>query len=72
MPVEGFRAVFVSEDPAWLCGFECDDPKDGKRGKLIYSKPKSLNDVPAEVFDRLKGIKFKQSDLSIRRHMVYL
>ena len=71
-PVEGFQAVFVSEEPAWLCGFECSDPKDDKPGRQMYSKPKLLKEVPAEVFDRLKGVKFKQSDLSIRRHMVYL
>jgi hypothetical protein len=71
-PVEGFQAVFVSEEPAWLCGFECGDPENGKTERQMYSKPKSLKDVPAEVFDQLKGVKFKQSDLSIRRHMVYL
>ena len=35
-PVEGFRAVFVSEEPAWLCGFEVGDPEDGKPARLIY------------------------------------
>jgi hypothetical protein len=71
-PVEGFRAVFVSKEPAWLCGFECSDPEGGKPVRLIFSKPESLKEVPAEVFDRLKGIEFEKSDLSIRRHMVYL
>jgi hypothetical protein len=71
-PVEGFQAVFVSEEPAWLCGFECGDPENGKSERQMYSKPKSLKEIPAKVFDRLKGITFKQSDLSIRRHMVYL
>jgi hypothetical protein len=71
-PVEGFRAVFVSEQPAWLCGFEVDDRADGKPVRIIVSKPESLKEVPAEVFERLKGVKFKKSDLSIRRHMVYL
>ena len=71
-PVEGFRAVFVSEQPAWLCGFECGDPEGGKPVRMIVSKPESLKEVPAEVFERLKGVKFKKSDLSIRRHMVYL
>jgi hypothetical protein len=71
-PVEGFRAVFVSEDPAWLCGFESDGPEDGKPVRMIVSKPESLKEVPAGVFERLKGVEFKKSDLSIRRHMVYL
>jgi hypothetical protein len=71
-PVEGFRAVFVSEQPAWLCGFECGDPEGGKSVRMIVSKPESIKEVPAEVFERLKGVKFKKSDLSIRRHMVYL
>ena len=71
-PVEGFRAVFVSEDPAWLCGFESDGPEGGRPVRMIVSKPESLKEVPAEVFERLKGIEFKKSDLSIRRHMVFL
>ena len=72
-PVEGFRAVFVSEEPAWLCGFEFDgDRQGGKPVRMIVSKPESLKEVPAGVFERLKGIEFKKSDLSIRRHMVYL
>jgi hypothetical protein len=70
-PVEGFRAVFVSEKPAWLCGFE-SAPEGGKPVRMIVSKPESLKELPAEVFERLKGIEFKKSDLSIRRHMVYL
>jgi hypothetical protein len=71
-PVEGFRAVFVSVEPAWLSGFESDGPEGGKPVRMIVSKPKSLKEVPAKVLERLKGIEFKKSDLSIRRHMVYL
>ena len=71
-PVQGFRAVFVSEEPARLCGFECDGPEGGKPVRITVSKPESLKEVPAEVFERLKGIEFKKSDLSIRRHIVYL
>lgn len=71
-PVSGFRAVFVSEEPAWLYGFEADNPETGKTGRILFSKPESLKEVPARVFDRLKGIVFKKSNESIRRHMVYL
>jgi hypothetical protein len=71
-PVEGFQAVFISEAPAWLCGVECGNPENGKTERQIYSKPTALKEVPAEVFHRLKGIKFKHSDLSVRRHIVYL
>lgn len=72
-PVEGFRAVFVSEKPAWFCGFECDaDRQGGKPVRMMFSKPESLKEVPAGVFERLKGVVFKKSDLSIRRHMVFL
>ncbi len=71
-PVEGFRAVFVSDEPAWLCGFEVGDPKGGMPASLIYSKPESLNEVPASVLDRIKGVEFRKSELSVRRHMVYL
>jgi hypothetical protein len=71
-PVEGFRAVFVSEEPAWLCGFECDAAGGDKPVRMIVSKPDSLKEVPSGVFERLKGVEFKKSDLSIRRHMVYL
>ncbi len=71
-PVEGFRAVFVSEVPAWLCGFESDGPEGGRSVRMIVSKPESLKEVRAGVFERLKGVEFKKSDLSIRRHMVFL
>lgn len=71
-PVEGFRAVFIAEEPLWFCGFEVGDPNGDKSSRVFYSKPESLKDVPAEVFQRLKGIDFKKSDLSIRRHMVFL
>jgi hypothetical protein len=71
-PVEGFRAVIVSEEPVWLCGFEHDGPECGKPVRIIFSKPESLEEVPAGVFERLKGVEFKKSDRSIRRHMDYL
>jgi hypothetical protein len=72
-PVEGFRAVFVSEEPAWLCGFEADGNRQGgKPVRMIVSKPETLKEVPAWVFERLKRVAFTKSDLSIRRHMVYL
>ena len=38
-PVEGFQAVFVSEEPAWLCGFECGDPEIVKTERQMYSSP---------------------------------
>ena len=47
-------------------------PGGGKPVRMIVSKPESLKEVPAGVFERLKGVEFKKSDLSIRRHMVYL
>jgi hypothetical protein len=71
-PIEGFRAVFVADEPFWFCGFEVGDPKGDKSSRVFYSKPESLKDVPAEVLHRLKGIEFKKSNLSIRRHMVFL
>jgi hypothetical protein len=40
--------------------------------RIIVSKSESLTEVPAKVFDRLKGVEFQKSDLSIRRHMVFL
>jgi hypothetical protein len=71
-PIEGFQAVLVSQEPAWLCGFEYRNPATGQVSRLIYTKPKSLNQLPPEVLDRMTGITFEKSDLSIRRHMVYL
>lgn len=71
-PVSAFRTVFVSKDPAWLCGFEWTDREGGKPVRFIVSKPESLEEVPAAVFERLKGVEFKKSDMSIRRHMVFL
>jgi hypothetical protein len=67
----GFRAVFVSDEPAWLSGLEFGDPEGGKPVRVIYSKPESIKEVPARVFEQLKGVKFKKSDRSIRRHMEY-
>ncbi len=72
-PVNGFRAVFISEEPAWLSGVESDGGgRGGKPVRMIVTKPESLKEVPAGVFERLKGVEFKKSDLSIRRHMVFL
>lgn len=64
----------INHDKGWNLvtkGKEAFEWETGEKEGLI-TKPKSLKEVPTEVFDRLKGVKFKHSDLSIRRHMVYL
>lgn len=70
-PVEGFNALLVVEKPFWFCGFEVG-MGDGKLASFIYSQPRSISEVPKAVLQRLNGIKFRKSDWSIRRHMVYL
>jgi hypothetical protein len=70
--LEGFQSVLVSQEPAWLCGFETRNPVTGETNRVTFTKPESLKQLPAELLDRMKGIKFEKSDLSIRRHMIYL
>ena len=70
--VSPFNAIFVVKKPFWFCGFQMSDPGNGRSAARFFSQPKSIKEAPQGVFTRLNGIQFRRSELSIRRHMVYL
>lgn len=69
-PQHGITALFVGQDPVWIYGIELIN--DGATVDMTFDLPHSVDAIPAELFDRLKGIQFEESTLSLRRHMTYL
>lgn len=69
-PYHGIEALFVRKDPFWLHGIEIKNANLSVR--LTFELPHSVDSIPAKVFDRLKNIKFDQSNLTLHRHMRYL
>jgi hypothetical protein len=70
-PLYGFEAVFFSEKPFWLHGMRVKKP-DGKAAELSISKPRKVDVVPEEILQRFKAVKFEDSDLSLKRHLIFL
>jgi hypothetical protein len=69
-PQHGIAALFVDQDSVWIRGIEFVD--GDKISGLTFDRPRSVDEIPADLFDRLKGIEFKESTISLRRHMTYL
>ena len=72
-PSSGFLAIIVDEDPLWFRGFEAGSRVIGKPSTIIrFSKPMPIDGVPEEVLKRTEGIKFIESEETLRRHMIFL
>jgi hypothetical protein len=69
-PLYGFEAVYFSEKPFWLHGMRW--AKNGKTAELSISKPRKVNVVPEDILQRFKAVKFEDSDLSLKRHLIFL
>jgi hypothetical protein len=69
-PEHGIKAVFIEQDSAWLRGMEFVN--DDTTSRVTFAPPRSVSEIPADLYDRLKGIQFKESTISLRRHMTYL
>ena len=67
-PVEGFESVTLTEHPIWFRGLSVKDPS----GVLRFSSPEIIPSIPDFLLDQLKGIRFEDSNLSLRRHLNYL
>jgi len=68
----GLRAIHVDQKRFWYGAFEFENGETGEVMKIIYTKPKAIDRIPDEVYERLKGIHFRESKNSLRRHMQYL
>ena len=69
---EFFRAIHVDEKHFWYGAIEYEDEDSGERAKIIYSNPKAIDQIPDEVLDRVKRIKFRKSTNSLSRRRTYL
>ncbi len=69
-PQDGFEAVYVTEKPLWYHGFRVKRP-DGVSVEVINSDPEAIKDIPAVVKARMKGVKFEDSPLTLRRHLQF-
>ncbi len=71
-PLYGFEAVFVSERPLWFHGFRVAYPQSNITSSMYVSKPIEYKAIPEELVKAMTKIKFTDSELTLRRHMVYL
>ena len=65
-PVEGFEAVYVSQNPLWFHGFRAQG------SEARFSKPETRNEIPKEIRARRLKIDFRDSDETLQRHMIFL
>jgi hypothetical protein len=68
----GFEAIYVSQKPLWFYGLRFKNPKTGRAGEMTISEPKEINELPDELTQQLKGVKFEDSILTLQRHMTFL
>ena len=69
-PIYGFEAVYVSGDPLWFLGFRV--VHDGKTQEFLVSEPILMQKIPESIRKRRSEIRFKESDKTLERHMVFL
>lgn len=71
-PKEGFEAIYVSENPLWFYGMRFKNPETKRTAEITVSEPKEMQELPEELAQQLKGVKFEDSDLTLKRHMTFL
>jgi hypothetical protein len=70
-PMHGFTEIQVDLKHVWYGEFEFIG-KAGVPTRWIFSKPKAIEKVPVEVFDRMKKIRFWKGTKKLSRHRTYL
>lgn len=71
-PLYGFEAIYVNEEPLWFHGFRVTNPQSKNTSSVFYDKPSEYKKIPGELMEAMKNIEFTDSELTLRRHMVYL
>jgi hypothetical protein len=71
-PIEGFESLSITERPFCFRGFSFTNPVSQTSGAFVISAPEIVHEVPAAVIERMKSIRFKTSEKSLKRHMTYL
>jgi hypothetical protein len=69
---DGFEAIYVSEKPLWFHGMCFQNPKTKNRQEVLISKPEETKGPPTSFLEEFKKVKFENSDLTLRRHMMFL
>ena len=69
-PISGFESLFISERPFWFHGFDFSLEQD--KASFRVSKPEKIGSIPDEVETRRNEISFKDSDLTLQRHLSFL
>ena len=67
-PMDGFEAVYLTEKPLWFYGMRIKTPGTGTVESLI-SAPEPIEKIPDDLKAQLKAIHFKDSPLSLARHI---
>jgi hypothetical protein len=62
-------ALMYSPDPFWIFGFELT--LDGISVRFLHDCPRSIDALPKDLFAPLDEIEFKDSNTSLRRHLVF-
>jgi len=71
-PLYGFEAIYVNEEPLWFYGFRVTNPRSKTTSSLYIDKPIEYKRIPEELVEAMKKVEFSDSELTLRRHMVYL
>ncbi|MEZ6134603.1 MAG: hypothetical protein R3C53_06815 [Pirellulaceae bacterium] len=66
----GINALFMDQSSAFLRGLEFVN--DDATLRITFARPRSVSEIPADLYNRLNGIRFKDSTIDLRRHMTYL
>jgi hypothetical protein len=71
-PRDGFEAIYASEKPLWFHGMRFKNLESKNRQEVLISKSEETKGPPESFVQEFKGVKFENSDLTVRRHMVFL
>lgn len=72
IPRYGFGTIYVSEKPLWFYGMRFTNPETGRRVEVMISEPEEVKVLPPKLSEQLKGMKFEDSALTLKRHMMFL
>jgi len=64
--------VLVKESPPWLAGMRIKDPDSGKSATTRFREPEHIEKMPEKIGFLLREIDFRDSDLTVKRHMAFL
>ncbi len=71
-PRYGMLAIMYGEKPFWFHGWISQGQMSGRVRKVFFEMPEHYDQVPGELFDKMRDIKFEERNYGLRELLTYV